>query len=250
MKNTFLLLIILFILIAIGCTENDTPTEPANNDEAEKIYNDIVLPQEANYGLLTNMLTEIDTLSALDSVLSIFMKDTLVEQGEITAQGIWIKYRSGVIGGLLIDPKDGPDSLGIQLNKNFESYSSNINKNIVPSSKRTTFINPIYSDRKTWSDLMIGNYNDRFPTAGYQKPEIYNNSAATVAKFANLSDYGIIHISSHGFAAPNEDNIVEVYLMTGEAYNETTSKEYDEGITRGRIPIITDAGKTHFWISG
>lgn len=84
------------------------------------------------------------------------------------------------------------------MKEQYEFISHNIQK-VKPGSKKTIFINPSYSERVYWADLIINNYNDRLPAAGYNKPDIYKDDQATFDIFQNLSDYGIIHIYSQGW---------------------------------------------------
>ena len=250
-RKFFFLFIPLIICLSCNDNANDNPSESKPKSEAEKIFTEVVEPQEENYTTLLNLLTEMDTMAAMDSVLQIFLQDTLVDWGEVGKQGIGIQYKNGIRGGIFLDPLDSPDSLIEQtyfnkLPKEFENYKVN---NTRPEAKKTIFLNPTYWERKYWADLIIQNYNDRLPAAGYEKPVVYKNSEVTIDKYKNLSGYGIVHIYSHGWAWPSEKDIKEVYLMTGESYSNATFENYVDDILNGDIPIVALRDNNTYWVS-
>ena len=243
----------LSVIIFLGCSNEESPTETNSTLDTELVYEQVVTPQENNYNLLENLLNEMDTLSAMDSVLNVFLQDSLIEWGKADEQGIAIQYKSGIRGGIFFNPLDIPDSGGtITSNYNNSKISKrNNSNNITPNSKKTIFINPHYSypERKKWADQIIDDYNDWFPAAGYQKPIIYKDGDATLQRFEELNGYGVIHIYSHGWAWPSKNDVKEVYLMTGERYSAASFNKYKQQIVNGIIPIVKLYGGTHFYIS-
>jgi hypothetical protein len=133
-------LIIALLLILISCSEDNTPTQSGSNTEAEKIYEEIVKPQEENFNLFKELTSSMDTLAAMDSVLKVILQDTLVDWGEAGDQGIFIQYKNGIRGGILIDPLDSPDNADLDPIRLDKVYSSNVNpQNIIPGSKKAIF---------------------------------------------------------------------------------------------------------------
>ena len=245
MKKIFLLLSFTFCLFFAGCSEDDSsPAEPVSKVEAEKVYNEVVKPQEDNYNLLMNLFTQMDTVSAMDSVLKVFLEDPLIDWGVAGEQGIAIQYKSGIRGGLFIDTKDGTKGKAFQPH-HFGTIGEEVSEaqKVIPGSKKTIILTTCYSGSFIyWIDQIIENCNDRFPFAGYQQPLIYKNEEVNFEKFKNLDNYGIIRFDSHGWAWPNKHNIEEVYIMTGEPWSVVTFYNYEPDIKSGEIPIIKSIG--------
>jgi hypothetical protein len=64
----------------------------------------------------------------------------------------------------------------------------------------------------------------------------------TLDAFANLDDYGYIHIMSHGVPWPYPDSYEKVYLMTGETPSETVCEKYSEMIKSDDLIGIFSTG--------
>ena len=200
--KVFLISISIFFIIIFFtyCSDDNSPSQNEPSTVAEIIYEEIVKPQEERFNLFELLTSSMDTLSAMDSVLKVFLQDTSVEWGKVSKQGISIQYKNGIKGGILIDPLDSPDTTNFDLSKLDKKYSQIINKrNIIPGSKKTIFINPSYWERKKYADKIISNYRKFLPQVGFDDPVIYLNEEATMEKFTQLSDYGIIHFYSHGW---------------------------------------------------
>lgn len=251
MKNIRKLVLLLFVILSISCGDDNNPAEPRISAEAEQIRSEIVKPQEKNDQLLSQLLTTMDPLPAMDSVLAVFLKDTLVAWGEVGRQGIAIQYKNGVRGGIFLDADDMPDSTGLSRGEGIDAIDLEFSlPKARPSAVNTILLNPTYHERKYWADLIIQNYNDRLPTAGYKKPTIFRNAEVTVDKFQNLKGYGLIHVYSHGWAWPSKDNIREVYLLTGEAATLASLAKYKDEIHAGAVPVIRQhTASSSLWIS-
>ncbi len=246
MKSRLLITAILCLsFLLFNCKKSDTGNEP--NPITPSFTIDIIEAQNDADDLLTELLAVKDTASALDSLLKTFLKDSNVVEGKVNSQGIFIRYKNGIISGIMIDPEDGG-----QYNSTYKSkYISNSGiEKFSPTSKNTIFINPSYYERADWADQIISLYNTIFPKAGYSAPVLYLNEAATIARLTSLSGYGIVHIYSHGWAYPDKWNIQEVYLMTGEKVNAETDLAYENEIKNGNIPLIkTHKGDSRYYIS-
>jgi len=248
MKKICLLLSFTFTLFIAGCSEDDTsPAEPVSKVEAEKVFNEVVKPQEDNYNLLMNLFTQMDTVSAMDSVLKVFLKDPLVDWGTADKQGIAVQYKSGIRGGIFIEPKDSIKGKTFQPH-HIDRLREKVRpiKKGVPGSKKTIILSASYEGSfMWWSYEVFQNWKDRFPFAGYQQPLIYINENVTLERFTNLDDYGIIRLDSHGWAWPKKTNIKEVYFITGEPWSVITFYKYEPEIKSGEIPIIKSSGSSN-----
>ncbi|MBE0652239.1 MAG: hypothetical protein IH594_00480, partial [Bacteroidales bacterium] len=116
---------------------------------------------------------------------------------------------------------------------------------IVPPGKRTIILNPHYYEREYFTRKIIRTYDKCLPRAGFEKPELYFNEDCTIGKFEFLEKYGYIHIYSHGWAWPDEQQLTTIYLMTGEYVNNDSNFTYWRIIMRGEIPLVTIGEKSH-----
>ncbi|RJP64515.1 MAG: PKD domain-containing protein [Ignavibacteriales bacterium] len=234
MKNIYSVLILAMFFIFSSCNKDDNGVQPTENEPT--FTDNIKAMQEKGDNLLSTLLAVKDTASALDSVLKVFLKDTTVLTGEVNSQGIAIKYKNGIIGGIFIVPEDGEPLRKSTFEKTSlnpadpDSYS--------PTNKKTIFVNPHYAERQPQANSIINLYNAIFPRIGYNPPITLLGEAATVDAMLNLSGYGIVHIYSHGWAYPSKWNITEVYLLTGEEVNAATNEKYKEELYNGNIPLI------------
>ena len=73
------------------------------------------------------------------------------------------------------------------------------------------------------------------PEVGFTLKSIYKNQDASLDRFTQLSGNGIIHVYSHGLAYPDEKNIQEVYLKTGEIANLSSTQKYWGDIKNGNF---------------
>ncbi len=252
-KNIFHLFYILIILTFISCSKTDSVTNPeegGNNnpliiklaEASEKVMND-------SDKLLSELLKTTEKTKAIDSVVSIIKKDTSVSFCEKNSQGIMIQYKSGIKGGIFLDPED---SLGFGMGNTSNAivYPLMQKPNIIPGAKKTIFINPHYLDRIAFANPIMALYNNIFPKVGFNQPVTFLDTLATIDVFSSLAGYGIVHIYSHGWAWPNKKSITEVYLMTGENVNNATTQKYSNEITSGNIPLVKiHNGSNKYFIS-
>ncbi len=181
----------------------------------------------------------MDTMAAMDSVLKVFLQDTLVEWGEVGEQGIAIQYKNGIRGGILINPLDSPDTSDLDLFSFEKENSLDVNpQNFIPGSKRAIFLNPSYWERKKFADALIKNYKFSLPKVGFDDLEVYLNEEASLEKFTQLNDFGIIHVYTHGWPWPKVKNIQTVFLLTGEVYSiNSFDEKYFDDVSEGNIRI-------------
>ncbi len=251
-NRSYLSLTIILLIFLSTCEKN--PTNHTFNPLVQEIQEQIIIPQELNANLFTTLTTSMDTLAAMDSVLNVFLQDSLVEWGEVSSQGIAIQYKNGIRGGIYIDPLDFPEIDDENFKHNYISNvqsENNLNKNVIPSSKKTIFLNPSYWERKKWADPLINNYNLNLSKVQFENPDVYTNEQATLDIFTKLSGYGIVHIYSHGWSWPKKENIQEVYLLTGQEYSQLIVNNFLEDCQNKDILIThsTKSKKNKLWIS-
>jgi len=87
-KGMFLALFLVAFFF-IRCGADHAPTAAKISAAAEQIRSEIVKPQEKNDQRLDTLLTRMEPLAAMDSVLALFLKDMLVAWGETSRKGIY-----------------------------------------------------------------------------------------------------------------------------------------------------------------
>ncbi|UCF05974.1 MAG: hypothetical protein JSV33_02755 [bacterium] len=233
------------ILIFLFSCSSDNPIDPVNEIDIERIHSEIIDIQDACDTVLTNLLAGMmDTTTAKDSVLSVFLEYPSVAWGTVTGQGILIEYESGVRGGIILDYGEDQGAWPQEIKCDYISGANgNLgSQNIIPKSKSTAFIFPIRFEEQEYTKLgneVMDIYNDCFPRAGYTKPSYFPDDQATVDLFANLDSYGVIHILSHGVVWENSVGIVQkIYLLTGEKESIPTSEKYKNDLTNKRLALF------------
>ncbi len=236
------LLFVFMSLVFLNTCKEEKLSEPEPTSAATEFYETVVKTQEQKAELFEELVSSIDTLAAMDSVLKIFLQDTLVDWGETSRQGIAIQYKNGIRGGIFIDPLDYPNSDDLlfdpNLNKIVTSFSFDNIQNTIPTSKQTIFLNPSYWERKKYADQLIDNYQTRLKNVGFSNPIVYKNEEVTVDKFNSLNNYGIIHVYSHGWAWPKMNNIKKVFLLLGERYSHETANKYFAELLTGDLIAV------------
>ena len=235
-----ILFILPFLLWMAGCSKDEPTQSKSNNDVKNKVAG-VVAYQDSIDLQLSRLFTEMDTTAALDSLRKVILADGDVESADVTEQGVLIEYKSGIIGGIFVDPQDDPDGTVFNIDKK-SGNESLLHKVSVdtPSSVKTVFVNPHYTERVGYANAILELYNTEFPMLGYEAPDTYLDDAATVDVLANLGQYGIVHVYSHGFRYMKNGQLVEIFLMTGESVNDVTTAKYKAEIISGELPIIKD----------
>jgi hypothetical protein len=245
-------------MFIISCNKDKDETSQLT-PEQEQIQTKILSIQSNNYNLFKDLIQDMDTLSAKDSVLNVFLADTSVDWARINDQGIAVQYNSGILGGLMIDPKMHPeidtgdlelyyDTLGLSKYKNVINLKSTSDY-ILPAHQRTLFICPVYNEFSTPVNILMDKYDEYFSKTRYWIPERDINDDASVEKFTFLENYGIVIIYTHGAVWPCEEEIWEVYIQTGEIVNGATSSRYWRYINTGLIPLIYVEDESYYFLS-
>jgi len=229
------------------------PSDPELNDtwsEASEQYCEQVLNLQDEIGAdFEDWLLTMDSLDAVEKAYKSFISNEFVESATISSQGISVQYDNGMRGGLFISTKDDKtQETGIMQAENNSVFKSDGLKSLV-NKRKMILINPHYYERSYFTDQIFDITSSNISRAGYELSAFYKNTEAKVDRFTELSGYGIIQIYSHGWAWPKEKNITDVYLLTGETANTTTSKKYWSELKTGNIPIMKIAGANKYLIS-
>jgi len=230
-----------------ACKKTDEPTIP---DDEKEAYDQVINLQDEVSTSLDDWFTSMDSLEAINMAQQEFASDPGVESAIISNQGISVQYKNGMRGGLFLNPRDGGST-----EKSFESLIDGLNsidseslKSLV-NKRKMILLNPHYYERAYYTDQLINSAVINLERAGMI---VFRNlnEGSSVDAFTQLADYGIIQIYSHGLAWPKEENITDVYLLTGETANETTSNKYWDELKSGNIPIMNiGSGSNKYYIS-
>ena len=250
----FALLTICISVLVFGCSGGDKGTDDNDNTQQKELQRieTILVTQETLGGTVDQMLATLDTAAVKDSLVKLFEADTAnVSTAFSNDQGVGVQYKNGMRGGVIIDPLDlGGTAPAEPVRKNLSS--AQIGSALAghrPASHKTIFLNPSYWERQAYADPLIAQANAGFAKTGYSPFEVYTNAQCTVEKFTTLSGFGIVHIYSHGWAWPSENNIQEVYLMTGELATPATTAEYFSDVKAGKIPIVQYGSHNRYFLS-
>lgn len=250
-----------FMLLAVaftGCTDygkNDDYGHTDNTDNTvweeggEAYYNNVVDLQTRAGEKYETWSKTMDSLEAIKKLQQFFLADTTVTSATIGSQGIAVQYSNGIRGGILIDPQNSLERSNLNFSpgtgqKTTADYS---NPKSLLINKKAILIFPVY--RSTWIPLIddiISKDNELLPKVGFSTISVYKNQEATVDRFTELSDYGLIDIDSHGFAWPTNKNIEQGYLQTGEVANPNTTLKYWQDVIKGDLTVILES-YTHLY---
>jgi hypothetical protein len=255
MKKYLFFLVSLAILLS-GCTkksENSSSVTGGLSPDDQVIYNNILSLQDKAAQKFDSLSRITDSLTAINQLQQFFLTNANVSSATLGSQGIAVQYKNGMRGGIFFNPEDYPaDSLLMREGPNTQLPPILHLKSFV-NNKNVIFLNPSFWERSFYANKIINNYNTQLPAIGFNLQTIYENQAAVVDRFTELSGYGIIHIYSHGLAWPDKNNIIDIYLKTGEVANNTTTTKYAADIKKGNILISnskTSSGKKNiYWIN-
>lgn len=230
-----------------SCKTDDPEPEEGNWTEADKQSHDQVLNIQDEVGdNLDDWFQTMDSLDAIQQAYQAFVNSEYVSTATINTQGIAVQYRNGMRGGLFLNPKDDKGEVGDPMcypGEEVSNLKSRVNQ------KKMILINPHYFERSHYTDQIYSITGGKLGKVGMELSTFYKNQEATVDRFTQLAGYGIIQIYSHGWAWPKQENITDIYLLTGETVNNTTSKKYWDELTKGNIPVMKVAGPNKYFVS-
>ncbi len=238
--------IVITLLLSLGCEKTDPISWPSAEDKES--YEDVINAQNEAGDKLDDWFQTYDSLEAINKAKEYFDTNPAVSYSVINSQGIAVQYNNGIRGGILLNPKDDKSEVGEYSIPNPTPNYSHSLKSLV-NKKKMILINPHYFERSYYTDQVYIITSGNIERAGFELNTFYKNAEATVDKFTELSDYGIIQIYSHGWAWPKQSNITDVYLLTGETVNEGTSKKYWDDLKGGNIPLMKIAGANKYLVS-
>ncbi len=234
MKKQFLLIALFFaFVIALawqGCNQDEDNNPPNNlNKEDWQSMEPLFSMQEEGNDMFSNYLLTQDTVAAINSLAEWFASDPDVEWAQPGMQGVMVKYKSGLRGGILVDGLKGEDLPGTPGPEWYKNKLSEPLLKSVPSKKKMIVLDPTFLEFVKAAVLIFGNYYEKYQNV-FQEMAEKKDEDCTLDAFTNLDEYGYIHIMSHGIPWPYYDSYEKVYLMTGETPTEAVCEKYGEMI--------------------
>jgi len=232
-----------------SCKTDDPQPEGGTWSDADKQSHDQVINVQDEIGEnLDDWFQTMDSLDAIHAAYQAFINNENVSSATINTQGIAVQYTNGMRGGLYLNPKDDKSEVGAPMLYPEEETNANDLKSLV-NQKKMILINPHYFERSFYTDQIYSITGGKLGKVGMELSTFYKNQEATVDRFTELSGYGIIQIYSHGWAWPKQENITDVYLLTGETVSDATSKKYWDELKKGNIPVMKVAGPNKYLVS-
>jgi hypothetical protein len=235
------------LLIAWSCSKKGSEPDESNGNVIET--QDINEFQASNGKLLDSLLSSLDTATAKNRVLkSIQKNDSLVEWAQVNSQGIAIEYRSGRIGGIMIDPEDMAEGSDLSGRKIIRQPQTSLSARNIPNSRNTVFLCPIYSERRSYADAIIETANINLQNAGYDELDLHLDDSCGLERFTRIDGYGLIHIYTHSLAWPAKESVENVFVMTGDSVTEELDSKFSQDLKQGTVGVfyVPGRGNTYF----
>lgn len=231
-------------LLMTAC--NKDKDDPIIIDEEQDTYKQVINLQDEVDSQLQIWFTNMDSLDAIKLAQQEFINDPAVSTAIISSQGISVQYVNGMRGGIFINPLDDLSEVEETKQLSLDNKPENNLKSAV-NQKKMILINSHYWERSFYTDQVYSINRSNLEKVNIDLSAFYKNEEATVDRFTQLSSYGIIQIYSHGWAWPKQENITDVYVLTGERANEATSKKYLKELTEGNIPVVKMLGRDNYY---
>lgn len=244
--------VLLLTALLLSCNKDEN-LQTFLSPEQNQMQQAVIDLQNSSYQIWISMRNTVDSLVAVDSLLKFVEKSPEVSKAVKSSQGIMIQYKNGIRGGLFLNSErqdiDEISDYNSNLTGKSRLYKSAAAGASGPSNPRTAILCPAYDQFDLAVDNLLYDVDDYYKRIDFWEPERYFGSDATVEKFAFLENYGVVDIYTHGCAWPRETDIEEVYILTGEQVNGSTSARYWRYIRTGDIPLIQVSNNNYYWLS-
>ncbi len=207
-------------------------------DEEKASYEEVLSLQEEVSNNLDEWFLTMDSLDAIDMVQQSFADAPNVSKATINNKGIAVQYANGMRGGLflkgkLLDYKKSTDIKPLDKDPNLLN-----NLKSLVNGRKMLQMDAAYTEFSYYTSQVHDLNSSNLSRVGISITEYLKDSEVTLDRLTQLTGYGIIDMSGHGIPWPKENYITEIYYLTGETANETTSKKYWDDIKTGSIPVV------------
>jgi hypothetical protein len=209
------------------------------DENAQKSYEAVISLQAEGLNVLGVFKTTMDSASAVEALAQWFRDTSLVESAIVSSQGISVKYAGGVWGGILLDP-ERYDEPGV-FTENPDNYSATGGtghlKNL-PTSKKAMFLPASIGEFPDANIRQDNNWSNSFSNLGYGYDNIIGGAVDLDCLSGIQKSGSVLCLDSHGYAWPADDQISEVYFITGEKASLKSSEKYYQDIIDHDILVL------------
>ena len=262
------LLIFSILFLFSGCDIVDAIADvfKGNDDtdlssQQEQALTTVLTLQDEASDIMENLFTSgLDTLSVIDSLASFFLSDTSIQYVWPDSEGVAVEYNNGISGGIFVGRYNSPivegsppDTFIIELPYDGlqKRYVSNVSYS--PLIKKSIYFDGAYTQFDVLNDDVINAANSSFAQVGIAPFVKYVDYEATLDVLSTLSEYGIIHLSGHGWHKYSGTGLWAdkvTYLLTGEVAQ--VGKTYSDlwtDVLEKNIIIANYKGDNRYWVS-
>jgi hypothetical protein len=223
-----------------GCSNKSTDPPPDPWPERLAALNAAHNVQAGYAVLWDSLIMTLDTVTVLDSLVVLMLQDSTIDTAWASSEAIWIAHRCGMLGGVVINVSELRDTLRVTAPVPEHDLDATM-ESTVPQSKSAVFFGVCHPSRSF--EEMLSAAWPYLVKAGYQHPpSVWRGTECTLARMANPAGYGIIHIDSHGWAFPSEQDVQKVFIMSGEQLNDLTNSAFYEHL------VTSDPLTNELWV--
>ncbi|NHZ85601.1 MAG: hypothetical protein GWP19_06945 [Planctomycetia bacterium] len=256
--------ILTFILILSSCDIIDEIMGGGDNSDLtaqqEQALTTVLTLQDDASDILDNLfIAGMDTFLVIDSLASFFLSDTSIQDVWPDSDGVAVEYKNGISGGIFVgrfNPPtisgSPPDTSIIGLPDDDLQKPLSNNNSLSPKIKKSIYFDGAYPQFKVSADKIIEAANKGFTKVGIAPFVKYQGSKATLDVLSTLDQYGIIHISGHGWyrrvlVGSKAKRIT--YLLTGEVADlNTINGDIWQEILDKNIIVAKHNGENRYWV--
>ena len=267
--NIFIILFT-FSVILSSCDIVDAIADVFNGDDNTNNINQqelalttVLTIQDDASDIMDNLFVQgMDTLSVIDSLANFFLSDTSTQNVWPDSEGVAVDYKNGISGGIFVGRYNpailegtNPDTLIPDLPKNSSRNNKFDNIKPTPLNANSIYFDGGYSEFSTYNAPKISAANNNLSKIGIAPFVQYLDYEATLDVLSTLDQYGIIHLSGHGWHKYYGNGVWAdkvTYLLTGEvAQVGKTYSDLWKDILDKKIIIATYGHnkENRYWVS-
>jgi len=272
-RNSYLKIYIFILSISFLLSSCDIINEILGSEKddsnlsskQEQALTTVLNTQDDASDIMDNLFTSgMDTLDVIDSLANFFLADTSILNVWPDSEGVAVEYNNGISGGIFIgrflpDTVNGAPPDTFIINSSYMNLRKQVSGNCVysPNTKKSIYFDAAYTQFKKYNDKIITAANTSFSKVGIDPFVKYLNNDATIEVLSTLDQYGIIHITGHGwyYTKSQFGQLHETYLLTGEkaVINKTYGDLWDDILLKNIIIANykgeNSQGENRYWVS-